>query len=254
MKIVITGANGTVGKILAEHLSQYHEVIALKGRQDLDLLNRQAVADFFLGKQYDVVIHCAVMGANDVSDINPQIAHDNLVMYWHLYENYPGYYRFINIGSGVELGDGANRKELMLREQLPVLPYAMSKNLVARDVLKNFHFYNLRLFGLIANTRVFDKLHQAVAQGATTFDMINDKYMDYISTADLCKIVKHYAEFNSYLPNDINMVYQKKYKVSEILQRYISEKNLPITLNVLNTVEGQDYTGDGYKLAQLRII
>jgi nucleoside-diphosphate-sugar epimerase len=254
MKIVITGANGTVGRILADDLSQHHEVIALKGRQDLNLLDRQAVTDFFAGKRYDVVIHCAVMGANDVTDVNPQIAHDNLVMFWNLYENYPGYYRFINIGSGVELGYGTNRNELLLREQLPVLPYAMSKNLIARDVIKNFHFYNLRLFGLIANTRVFDKLHQAVEQGESIFNMINDKYMDYISTADLCKIVKHYAEFSSYLPNDVNMVYQTKSKVSEVLQRYITEKNLPITLNVLNTVEGQDYTGDGYKLAQLRII
>jgi len=254
MKIVVTGANGTVGKILAEHLSHSHEVTALNGRKDLDLLDRQAVTDFFLGKQYDVVVHCAVMGANDVTDTNPQIAHDNLVMFWHLYENYPGYYRFINIGSGVELGDGANRNEMMLREQLPVLPYAMSKNLIARDVLKNFQFYNLRLFGLIANTRVFDKLHQAVEQGESTFNMINDKYMDYISTADLCKIVTHYTEFGSYLPSDINMVYQKKSKVSEVLHNYITEKKLPIQLNVLNTVEGQDYTGDGYRLAQLRII
>jgi nucleoside-diphosphate-sugar epimerase len=254
MKIVITGANGTIGKIFAEYLSQHHEVVALNGRQDLDLLDRQAVAEFFIGKRYDVILHCAVMGANDVTDINPQIAHDNLVMFWNLYENYPGYTRFINIGSGVELGHGSNRKEVLLREQLPVLPYAMSKNLIARDVIKNFNFYNLRLFGVIANTRVFDKLHQAVEQGNTTFDVTDDKYMDYISTDDLCKIIKHYIEESHHLPNDINMVYETKLKVSEVLQRYITEKNLPVTLNVLNTVEGQDYTGDGYRLAQLRIL
>jgi len=254
MKVVITGANGTVGKILAEYLSQYHTVIALKGRQDLNLLDRQEVKAFFSASQYDVVIHCAVMGANNVTDVNPQIAHDNLVMFWNLYENYPGYYRFINIASGVELGPGSNRKEMMLRNQLPVLPYAMSKNLIARDVIKNFHFYNLRLFGLIANTRVFDKLHQAVAQGKPTFDITDDKYMDYIRSDDLCKIVKYYTEHSEYLPNDINMVYENKLKVSEVLQRYITEKNLPIGLNVLNNVEGQDYTGDGYRLAQLGIL
>ena len=57
---------------------------------------------------------------------------------------------------------------------------AMSKNLIAHVVIKNFHFYNIILLSLIANTRVFYKLHQAVEQGETTFDMIDDKYMDYI--------------------------------------------------------------------------
>jgi hypothetical protein len=175
-------------------------------------------------------------------------------MFWNLYRNYPSYGKFINIGSGVELGYIPNSIEQQLSLQLPVLPYALSKNLIAREVIKNFHFYNLRLFGLIAHTRVFDKLHQAVDQNESTFSVTDDKYMDYLREEDLCKIIRYYVEQHSSLVKDINMVYEKKMLVSDVLKRYVSEKNLSIEINVLNTVEGQDYTGSGYKLSKMNIL
>ena len=40
MKILLTGANGTVGQLLNLHLAPWHTVTALQGSRDLDLLDQ----------------------------------------------------------------------------------------------------------------------------------------------------------------------------------------------------------------------
>ena len=73
-KILITGATGTIGKILAMHLSPWYDVYA-PSRQELNLLDRLSVVDYLLEHNwFDVVIHCAVKGANDVRSTDSSIA------------------------------------------------------------------------------------------------------------------------------------------------------------------------------------
>ena len=85
--------------------------------------------------------------------------------------------------------------------------------------------------------------------------MVDDKYMDYITEDDLTRIVRHFVETKITLPQDINMVYATKYKVSEVLQRYIDDNGIDIKLNIINTVTAEfDYTGSGHQLAQMGIL
>jgi nucleoside-diphosphate-sugar epimerase len=254
MDIVITGASGVVGQILTMHLSPWHKVIPLNGRQDVDLMSLSSVNDFFHARRFDVVIHCAVAGARDVSDPSPSITHKNLTMYENLKQNYNGFDKLINIASGVELGYGGNKQEIELRNQLPELPYALSKNLIARDIMKHVEWHNLRLYGLISNTRIFWKLWDLVNRGEKEIQIV-DKYMDYISEDDMVKVVKYFAE-TSFIPEkDVNMVYRDKKKVSQVVQDYIKEHNLDIEVKILETApSSEDYTGDGYRLARINIL
>jgi hypothetical protein len=51
------------------------------------------------------------------------------------------------------------------------------------------------------------------------------------------------------------MVYDTKYRVSEVLQRYIDDMGINMKLNILNTLDSEfDYTGSGHKLAQMGIL
>jgi nucleoside-diphosphate-sugar epimerase len=254
-KILLTGANGTVGRLLNLHLAPWHTVTALQGSADLDLLDRDATNKFFLDKHFDCVIHCAAVGTNDTNNSNSLIAQNNLTMWDNLRDHQHKFNRLINIASGCELCYGPERAEWELFDQLPTSAYGLSKNLIARDVLTAPGWYNLRLFGLIANTRVFKALWDAVDAGKQVFDVVNDKYMDYISEDDLARIVRHYVEAKITLPQDINMVYDTKYRVSEVLQRYIDDNGIDIKLNIINTVTSEfDYTGSGHKLAQMGIL
>lgn len=254
MKILITGASGVVGNILTMHLSPWHEVTPLKGHNDIDLMDKNQVSNFLHDKKFDVVIHCATLGAKNVEDPSFSIFHGNLSMYENLKANYSSFNRLINIASGCELGYGGNKHELTLRDKLPTTPYALSKNLISRDVMKHIEWFNLRLFGLIANTRVFWKVWRLVELGEKVFE-IRDKYMDYIKEDDMVKIVRHFCEKNCIVEKDVNMVYQTKKKVSEVLQDYIKENNLDLEVKVISEApSSEDYTGDGFRLARMNIL
>lgn len=261
-RICITGANGTIGQILTKGLQGY-DITALQGRKDLDLLDAQAVEDYFAHHRFDCVIHCAIAGANDIGSTDFDIFRTNWIMYHNLEQAGYSYRRLINIASGAELGYGQRGREYDLHKHWPAEPYALSKNMIARDVLKHIGWANLRLYGIIANTRVFEVLHEAVARGDAEFKMFNDKYMDYITPTDLLKIVQYYVDNYEVAHRDINMVYAEKRKVSEVLQQYITDNGLNITLKIDDTpVTGDnkvrystlDYTGSGLKLQRMNIL
>ena len=56
MKILITGANGFIGRNLATALELEHEVIKLT-RQTVDLTDKTAVDEYFKDKKFDVILH-----------------------------------------------------------------------------------------------------------------------------------------------------------------------------------------------------
>lgn len=255
MKILLTGASGIVGRLINLYLAPWHTVTALQGSADLDLLDREATNKFFADKHFDCVVHCAAVGTTDTAGRDSIIAQKNLTMWNNLINQQHKFNRLINLASGCELGYGPERAEWELFDQLPISAYGLSKNLIARDVLLNPGWYNLRLFGLIANTRVFKVLWDAVDARKKTFDVYNDKYMDYITESDLAKIIQHYVESKITLPTDVNMVYNTKYKVSEVLQRYIDDNGIDMKLNITNTLTAEfDYTGSGNTLAGMNIL
>ena len=260
-RILLTGATGTVGRILYMHLGPWHEVYT-PGRSELDLTDRRSVLSYYLKhtEPFDVIIHCAVRGANDVTDTDANIATDNLKMYFNLVDYDSFYQKFINIGSGCEIGPmPAEITHKILTEdavtgELPVTPYALSKNIIARDIVQRTgQVYNLRLWGLIAQTRIFQKLWDAVDRGDAEFVIDSDRYMDYITEEDLVRIVQFYVESERQLPADLNMVYIDKYKVSEVVERYIEENGLNIKVQVTGKAD-TNYFGSGAKLHQLGIL
>jgi dTDP-4-dehydrorhamnose reductase len=71
MRILITGANGFIGRNLAAALTEY-EVTKLT-RQTVDLTDREAVNNFFKGKSFDVVLHCAMVGGRRYKNDGPEV-------------------------------------------------------------------------------------------------------------------------------------------------------------------------------------
>ena len=72
MKIVITGANGLVGKALSNALEAQHDVASF-GHRDLDITDGNAVRCAFENAQPDVVINCAVVQV-DACELDPKLA------------------------------------------------------------------------------------------------------------------------------------------------------------------------------------
>ena len=135
MRILITGANGYIGKTLHNALKDIHYVTAIT-RKEADLTKATELEDFFNRSPFfDVVLHCATAGAVSPRSEDWDIVDNNLKMYYNLEQNKRRYNRLIHFGSGAET-------------YLPGTPYGYSKKVIAKSILNKDNFYNLKIFGV----------------------------------------------------------------------------------------------------------
>ena len=97
MRILVTGANGFVGRNLAAALTE-HEVTKLT-RQIVDLTNRKAVDEYFKDKSFDVVLHCAMVGGRRYLSDGSEVLYKNLAMFYNLLAHQDKFGKIINFGS-----------------------------------------------------------------------------------------------------------------------------------------------------------
>ena len=132
MDILITGANGFLGKELSFHLGKDFNVTTIS-RKDVDLNNLQDLENFFEGKYFDLVLHCAIQGGHRSQEDSAEIVHENIKMFLNLTKFSDQFTYLINFGSGAELD---RRNDLFLKhyayQQIPEDFYGFSKNIIAR--------------------------------------------------------------------------------------------------------------------------
>ena len=82
MNILITGSNGFIAKELISRLEKDSKYILYKtNRQNLDILDTEAVNCFFNKNKVDVVIHCAISGGRRTQTYSPDIVYKNILMF-----------------------------------------------------------------------------------------------------------------------------------------------------------------------------
>ena len=143
MKMLITGSNGFVGKNLAEFFQKRYENVFCPKRAELNLVDAQAVRDYLVAHQFDVVIHAAVTTTS---------VEQNLQMYFGLERCSGSFGRMLSIGSGAEYDLRhyvPKMKEEYFGTHIPTDIYGFSKYVMARDIEKlPRNIVNLRVFGI----------------------------------------------------------------------------------------------------------
>lgn len=257
MKILVTGAQGFIGNWVARTLAPRHDLTAL-GRQQLDVTDSIKVQRFFRANEFDCVIHCAVSGRNRLLSHDPIIVVENILAYTNLVNSMGQHTRLINIGSGAEFG--LERSVCSAHEDdiwtAPVHhSYAMSKNMIARMISKDSRCYNLRVFGCFGpgegTQRLIPRLVQKLSSNQS-FVLDQDRTMDMVSVQDVATVVSHVVEQGAPW-RDINVVYQEKTRLSDLLRVYCSLHNIEPNLLVADTCTGFEYTGNGSRLASLQL-
>jgi len=182
MKVLVTGGNGYVAKKLITGLSDYDvEVIT---RADLDLTDENACRIFFYNKSYDVVIHTAIEGGSRLKEDNTKVLENNLKMYFNLINYAAQCAKFINFGSGAELGH-------------PTDPYGLSKHVIAQLMLAKPNCYNIRIYAVFDHDELDTRFIKAnITKYTNKEDMVihQNKLMDFFYMEDLITVVKYYIK------------------------------------------------------------
>lgn len=257
MKILLTGSNGFIGQYLRDNLSTDHTVLCPSSK-DLDLTSRSDVDKFFKNQNFDVVIHTAIRGRNEVRNIDSRILFDNVSMFINLYENRERYKKFINFGSGAEFGlDRSidNVVEEQVDERFPIESYGLAKNLISRIIKTTPDFFNLRIFSCFDSRESENRLlkkFQASVREQKVFIVDKDRYVDFVSLHDIFIVVDAILN-NQIIDRDLNIVYSEKYKISDILRLYCDINNIEYSSFSVTGIDNKNYTGSGEKLLKYNL-
>lgn len=251
MKILITGAGGFLGTYFAQHLD--HDVDALdRGR--LDLTHSEAVTKQLRQGQYDVILHCASAGRNTARSMDPDIVTNNLTSFANLVANRHEFGMLINFASGAEFDIDTDINcvsESGIWSRDPVHSYGRSKNIIARQAQMLPDFYNLRIFGCFDSSESANrplKLFLDRCRQKELFRIPADRQFDMFGVQDILTVTQAIMA-KRISDKDLNLVYNTKYRLSEILNMFARIHNLDSDLIHVDSVDNHNYTGDGSQLA-----
>jgi nucleoside-diphosphate-sugar epimerase len=251
MRILITGSNGFIGSYLSSYFREVGHQVFVCGRDKLDLLDSDAVNNFFKSNYMDLVIHTALVGRENLyeprNSDKDDIIVQNLKMWENLKNNQHRFKFLINFGTGNEFDTDKDinfAQEDLIFERDPIYTYGYVKNLIARDLRQYENFFNLRLFGVFHYSeipkRFFKKLF--MYNPKQEFHIYEDKYFDFINLEDIPPIIEIIAH-NQCKHQDMNIVYDEKVLLSDLAREFNDIKNLNLKIVVDKQVDN-NYTGD----------
>ncbi len=205
MDILITGANGFIGKNLTEYLvnNPYYKIYSPPSKE-LNLIDENSVDEYIKLNHIDFIVHAANKGGGrDTLDMK-NIAEYNLRMFFNLAKHEKKVKKIINFGSGAEYGK--HKPIISAREEdaylnLPLDEYGFYKSVISRYIEKADNMINLRIFGcygeyenyrykFISNAIVKNLFHLPITINQNVF-------FDYIYVKDLVKMIAYFVENNT---------------------------------------------------------
>ena len=231
MRILITGANGYIGKSLRNALRSKHYVTALT-RDEVDLTKAAEVKKFFDNSHYfDVILHCAVAGAANPRSEDWDIMDNNLKMYYNLLQNRKHFNRLIHFGSGAET-------------YLSITPYGYSKKVIAKSILNQDNFYNIKIFGVFDENELDTRFIKASIKryiAKEPMQIHSNKFMDFFYMQDLVKVINYYLEEKEPL-KEFDCVYEEGSPILTQLATMINELDEHKVKIFVGDPDGDSYT------------
>lgn len=201
MKILLTGANGFIGRNLREKLEDIYSV-ECPARSRLDLLDTKAVEEYLKAERFDVVIHAANTNNTKKQNVSQYDSLDgNLRMFFNLERCKELYGKMYYFGSGAEYDAEhyiPDMKEEYFGSYVPKEAYAFSKYVMSKSCSPDGNIYDLRLFGVYGK---YEEWHRRFISNAICRVLKNlpitlsqNVYFDYLWVDDLVEIVKWFLE------------------------------------------------------------
>ena len=259
-KILIIAENSFLAKHIKDYFFNSEYNLYFSTRKDFDLTSAEQTRTFFNDKYYDVVINCAINGGIRGREDTLQDFLNNIQMFKNLVDNRDGFGKLINFGSGAEFDrsldiDSCSEEQIFTRS--PKDYYGLSKNIITRVIYKYDKFFNIRIFGCFGKHEKDSRFLKANVRKALKGESLvvhQDKFMDFISADDLCRILKFYFDNKKeVLPKDLNAVYKKKFTLKQLAEMIKSILHSESEIVVEQEGLANSYTGSSDRLSRVNI-
>lgn len=242
MRLLITGTNGFVGRNLKEFFERRYPESSFPKRQELNLLESEAVEHYLASGQFDVVIHCGV---------TLHSVEENLKMYFNIERCSNSFGKLICVGSGAEYGPGhyiPKMKEEYFGRFIPADIYGFSKYVIAKNVEAiPRNIFNLRVFGIFGKYEDYQRrfisnnIYRVLS--GQNISMNRDMGFDFLFVDDFAPLLEKfmlgnptYRSYNACRGEAIDLS-----RLAEII-RDVDGNGVPI--EVKSEGKNPEYTGD----------
>ena len=199
-RVCVLGSTGFVGR----NLLKGTDWVGIS-RQQLDLTNQSEVERYFNEHQYDVVIHCAVVGGSRLKSDDGNVTHTNIIMFENVARIFRG--KLIYFSSGAAL-----------RGDPPTDPYGLSKWLIDRRIETIHDAYSLRIWGCYGDGELPTRF-SAVCKREGHVIIDKDRYFDFIDIKDVKCVVMQYVNDATHVKS-YDLVYEKKLLLSQWAEKF----------------------------------
>jgi|688.fasta_scaffold21917_10 nucleoside-diphosphate-sugar epimerase len=258
MRILITGANGFIGRNLAKLLDA-NNIIETVSRKELDLLDSEKVKEFFNGKHYNLVIHTAVEGGRRTVPDGEEMVYRNVLMIYNLLENQDSFDRMITFGSGAELDRRYNiNLETDTNRRYPIDFYGMSKSIINKLCQVEPKLYNFRIFNCFSSDESPDRMIRGNVEKylrKEPMTLFSNRLMDFFYIEDLTLMIEYFLRTPQFPYKVVNCSYQDQVRLKDILEfiNSLDDYSVPIieqkddSVNTINA-SPTDYVGNSPSL------
>ena len=232
MKILITGGNGYIAQSLYNSLKNSYEITTLT-RNNFDLNHFRVLDSYLKHKYFDVVIHCAVSGGSRLKEDITNDMDNNLQMYYNLLNCRNRFGKLIHFGSGAEITQ-------------PESPYGLSKRVIAKSILEQENFYNIRIFAVFDENELDTRFIKGNIIRYINKEQIiihQDKFMDFFYMKDLVSLVNYYIQ-NKNLPKEIDCSYSEYHSLFNIANMINNLDTHKVHIIFNQNEMGKKYCGD----------
>jgi len=257
LKILVTGGNGNIAKMIKNNLSTCYEIVNLS-RNDLNVLNLKDVEKYLSHHQFDILVHTAILGGRRTKEETGEVTHLNLLMLENLLYFADKFKMIINFDSAAiydRSTDILHRQESDLFT-IPTDYYGFSKYVIYKRSMQYNNMYNFRIFNIFHPNEEPDRFISKCFYANKNNDIMTifeDKYFDFVYETDFIKIIKYYFDNVANcekLEKTINICYEQKYKLSAIANMIINNKS---NITVIDKSCSNNYSGEGSALKRIGI-
>lgn len=200
-KILITGANGFAGRHLATYLKSKKYELYTPSHKELDLLDENAVDNYFIKNKIDIVIHTALVGGSRKEEHVDSALNQNLRMFFNIIRNKKRFKKMIHCGSGAEYDKRfpiVKAKEEDFDKRVPVDEYGFGKYICSKYIENSENIVCLRIFALFGKFEDYRYrfISNAICRNiyGLPITIRQNVYFDYIYINDFVRIVEYFIE------------------------------------------------------------
>jgi GDP-L-fucose synthase len=253
MNIFLTGGSGFIGKNIIEALGPKYSIIAPSSKE-LNLVDEQAVQDFFSTNNIDIVIHSAVKpGHRNAKDPSNQL-YANTRMYFNIIRNADKFQRLVFLGSGAVYDV---RKPMVKVDEndfnihVPGDEHGFSKYIIAKHMEHLDDAVALRIFGIFGKYEDYAIRFISNTICKVLFDLPitirQNRRFDYLYIDDLMPVIEHFIH-NKPVSPAYNVTPDSSVELTSIAELVRTRSGKEVPINISEQGMGMEYSGNNARI------